>query len=1016
MNGSFFKVLTRGRAHVVCRAQSEVARHGSLPCASGIAGFAIGTLLLVAASNTFSQTVPEPTPRRPSGSLGSEGTGSASPSYIVSYEQGHLIRAGQVVEALGPDLMGDGVNEYTSALEFTHTDVSLPGNSDLAVMVGRKLVTASKQPTLAVGHFGDWELDIPHLQTVAGGGSGMRPAPFWYGRDSAGTYDQRRCSHFASPPAISGATAGAWTPVNAESWWDGYHLVAPGWGVQTLLKRVASISPVIQPSDGGPYPVLTKAHWQLSCLDSLANSSGEGFLAHAPDGSTYRFDHLARRSYPTYQSISEGVQVNAGRTEIWILPSRVVDRFGNVVTYRYDPVDPWQLLSIDASDGRSISFAYVPGTHRIHTVFDGTRTWTYGYTGDGRLQSVTLPDGSAWRFDLQPLEHAAQPGVNDPGCGNGSFDQIDKAVYTGTPVHPSGATGAFTHRMRWHATSNVPGSIDGCSGHNYYIGGIPHHNTVPIYASSYTLTAKTLSGPGMDAMTWTYDYSDPVGNFAPPSGSVVSKTVTITDPLGHITRNTYGTEYGLTEGLLLASSEGIDGNGALRTTTYAYAAPSDGPYPRWVGEFNSSGEAMSKVHTPQRRRVITQQGVDFGLSVEDGGFDIYARPTNVFASSTLGYERAVSTAYFDDTRRWVLGQLASRTVAGTEASSTRFDDRSLPVERYQFGQRQASYTYDGGGLLESVTDGRGLVTRFGDYKRGLAQQIFYPDGRRLGAAVNNLGTIESYTNEANATWGFTYDAMGRIASVTPPQGDAVPYDAKTYSFVQVHTPEMGLAPGHWRQVIAEGNAITLNFFDARWRKRVTMTYDAANMGDTQRMQSFSYDPYNRTTFAAYPTRSIESVDSPVPGAATVYDALGRPTATRADSELGPLTTQTQYIEGFQKRVVNPRKQVTVTRYQAFDEPSMDAITEIMAPEGLRVSIPRDVFGKSLSVSRSGGYAGAYVSATRHYVYDEHQRLCKTVEPEIGATIQDYDAANNVAWRASGLSLTSTHGCNRGDVR
>jgi hypothetical protein len=35
---------------------------------------------------------------------------------------------------------------------------------------------------------------------------------------------------------------------------------------------------------------------------------------------------------------------------------------------------------------------------------------------------------------------------------------------------------------------------------------------------------------------------------------------------------------------------------------------------------------------------------------------------------------------------------------------------------------------------------------------------------------------------------------------------------------------------------------------------------------------------------------------------------------------------------------------------------------------------------------------------------------KTIEPESGATVQAYDAANNVAWRASGLSLPSTSSC------
>jgi len=56
----------------------------------------------------------------------------------------------------------------------------------------------------------------------------------------------------------------------------------------------------------------------------------------------------------------------------------------------------------------------------------------------------------------------------------------------------------------------------------------------------------------------------------------------------------------------------------------------------------------------------------------------------------------------------------------------------------------------------------------------------------------------------------------------------------------------------------------------------------------------------------------------------------------------------------------------------------------------------------LTITRSGGGK----SLTRSYAYDLHERLCKTTEPETGATVQGYDAASNVLWRATGRSLAS----------
>lgn len=139
------------------------------------------------------------------------------------------------------------------------------------------------------------------------------------------------------------------------------------------------------------------------------------------------------------------------------------------------------------------------------------------------------------------------------------------------------------------------------------------------------------------------------------------------------------------------------------------------------------------------------------------------------------------------------------------------------------------------------------------------------------------------------------------------------------------------------------------------------------------------------------------------GSSTAYDGLGRPINTFADSELGLMTTSIAYLSGFQKSVTNPRGFATTTSYQTFDGPSESAIATTAAPEGVSVAIGRDVFGKPTSITRSGAYYGSGpASVTRSYVYDINQRLCKTVELETGATIQAYDAANNIAWRASGL--------------
>ncbi len=77
---------------------------------------------------------------------------------------------------------------------------------------------------------------------------------------------------------------------------------------------------------------------------------------------------------------------------------------------------------------------------------------------------------------------------------------------------------------------------------------------------------------------------------------------------------------------------------------------------------------------------------------------------------------------------------------------------------------------------------------------------------------------------------------------------------------------------------------------------------------------------------------------------------------------------------------------------------------------MSVSISRDAFDKPVQITRSGGG----LSASRQYVYDSYQRLCKTIEPESGATLLDYDGADNTIWRAVGTTLTGLT-CDRGSA-
>jgi hypothetical protein len=58
-------------------------------------------------------------------------------------------------------LLGDSIDPQSGRLTFEHVDVSLPGNSGLAVELRRRLNPSQMQS----GEFADWQLAIPTIST-----------------------------------------------------------------------------------------------------------------------------------------------------------------------------------------------------------------------------------------------------------------------------------------------------------------------------------------------------------------------------------------------------------------------------------------------------------------------------------------------------------------------------------------------------------------------------------------------------------------------------------------------------------------------------------------------------------------------------------------------------------------------------------------------------------------------------------------------------------------------------------
>lgn len=411
----------------------------------------------------------------------------------------------------------------------------------------------------------------------------------------------------------------------------------------------------------------------------------------------------------------------------------------------------------------------------------------------------------------------------------------------------------------------------------------------------------------------------------------------------------------------------------------------------------------------------------------------------VFAAAVLPclsyaqtYSKTETIEYSDNLSSWVLGQVKRTTTNGAEVSRTDYDKTTaLPMGTYSFGALQQSFTYNADGTVATVKDGNNNVTRLGNYKRGVPQLIQFPatpdqpSGTSMTAAVDDLGLIRSVVDQNGAKTCYDYDAMGRVTRIqypsetTPGQCGGSWSDTQT-SFMSAYPAAYGLAAGQWRQQKLTGSLMTETFFDGLWRPVVKRIYDVDNVNATMSQSVIRYDANGNVVFESYPQPALSTVVTDTwadptkavkaQGTTSDYDALNRVISIAQDAEPGLVVKTTmRYLAGYKKEVTDPKHNITTIDYLAYDEPTTDWPVRVAAPLGVTQVIARDAYGKPLSITQSGPYGTEIKALTKTLVYDSHQRLCRTTEPESGSTVINYDNASNVHSSASGLAISGT-GC------
>ena len=564
-------------------------------------------------------------------------------------------------------------------------------------------------------------------------------------------------------------------------------------------------------------------------------------------------------------------------------------------------------------------------------------------------------------------------------------------------------------------------------------------NTYPIFS----LVSLETSGPGLPLLKTSYSYQIegypycdiydhetglPVGptcseDPCPDAACTdsVGRWTEILKPNGEKIRKRYGVVYGVNEGALL-EQQVLDSQGIIkRKVVYQYIDGSNGAsqaFNKRLG-WSLTSDPIEGLLMPLISTEIQQEGDTFTSAVPICSgvstycFDSNARPLRTTTSSSLFPAKTQVSEYEDNLSLWVMGQhkRGYNAETGVVDSEVLYNSAALPWKIYGFGKLQQTLTYNANGTLASVADGRENATVFSSWVRGIPQLITYADGKTQSVTVDtNTGWITSITDENGYVTGYGYDAMGRLASVVYPTGDTLAGGATTYhgtwanyrALTSADWKPAGVSDGQWRKLEGTGDHILVTYYDAMWRPVLTNEYDQNNVTPTLRSVRTEYDTSGRKSFESYPS------SSGVPGSTgirTFYDALDRVKRVEQDSEQGTLATTTDYLSGLRTRVTNPRGKQTTTTFMAWDQPSYDLPILSEQPEGKVIQITRHPqFGWPLSMTQRN--AANTLSQTRRYVYDGNAQLCKTIEPETGATVTGYDAAGNPSWSAAGLDANA----------
>lgn len=245
---------------------------------------------------------------------------------------------------------------------------------------------------------------------------------------------------------------------------------------------------------------------------------------------------------------------------------------------------------------------------------------------------------------------------------------------------------------------------------------------------------------------------------------------------------------------------------------------------------------------------------------------------------------------------------------------------------------------------------------------------------------NRFGRVTSIKDPNGAVTSFTYDARGRLTSMTEPleQGTQPPRPTVTFSYSDAG-PEPWVHAEHFDAANPNNKIGTIRFIDGVGKeiqtKQDATVYDANQKKavDVRVVSGSTYfDFLGRPVRQFFPTTEPVSVDIDV---FNTTDDTVRPTFTEYD------------VRDRVTKVNAPGDRITSTTYGFAGGL---ATTQVVDPEGNRTVTSTDARGNEVRVERFYRQGQTETSLLTRYDYDPLQQLVKITEPGDKATNVGYD--------------------------